>query len=407
MKAEIISVGTELLLGTIVDTNAAWLAQQLPPLGIGNYWVSAAGDNLGRLTEVVGRAFARSDLTIISGGVGPTEDDLTREAIAAVLGEEMFVVPALELEVRSFFNRRGVTMPEGNVKQATLIPSAQALANPIGTAPGWWVEKDGHIIVAMPGVPVEMRRMWREEIEPRLRARLGAGVIFSRTLKIIGLGESTVAEMIHDLFDSTNPTLATYAKSDGIHVRVTALAADVPAAEAIIAPVEAELRRRVGDTVYGVDEDTLEGAVGQLLLARGLNVATLEGFTAGQLCATLAGAPRADSYLKGGGIVLSPESAAAWGIDAPEPHGELAGPEVSAALAAAARARLGSDVGLGLTGGAGLDEDGQPWGVYHVAVDVRGRLTAETSRWRTTPADVRRRAVLYALALLRRSLLET
>ncbi|MCL5109357.1 MAG: CinA family nicotinamide mononucleotide deamidase-related protein [Chloroflexi bacterium] len=405
MKAEIISVGTELLLGQITDTNASWLAQQLPPLGIDNYWVSAAGDNLGRLSEVIGRAFARSDLTIISGGLGPTEDDLTREAICAVLAEEMVVVPELERDLRAFFARRGVAMPERNIKQATLIPSALALANPIGTAPGWWVEKNGHVIVAMPGVPVEMRRMWQEEVVPHLCPRLGGAVILSKILKIIGLGESTVGEMIAPLLDSPNPTLATYAKSDGIHVRITAKAADVKQAQELIAVPEAEVRRLLGDTVYGVDDETLDVIVARLLEEHEFTIGTLEGFTGGLLSAALAAAPGSGVFFRGGGVVASAAAAATWGMRSLGPtEAALSSPQASRALALAARERLGTDIGIGLTGAIGLT-NGQPWGTYHVAVDNRGTLLGETSEWRTTPAEVRRRAVLYGLALLRRSLL--
>ncbi|HEX2325444.1 MAG TPA: competence/damage-inducible protein A, partial [Chloroflexota bacterium] len=166
MRAEIVSVGTELLLGHITDTNASWLAQQLSQLGIDNYYVSAIGDNLGRLTEHLQRAWERSELIVITGGVGPTEDDLTREAISALLGEPMVVQPDLEVALRAFFARRGVSMPESNVKQATLIESARVLDNPVGTAPGWWVERDGRAIVAMPGVPGEMFRMWEHQVVP-------------------------------------------------------------------------------------------------------------------------------------------------------------------------------------------------------------------------------------------------
>jgi len=190
MKSEIVSVGTELLLGQITDTNASYLAQRLSPLGIDLYYISQVGDNQARLVEVLGRAWGRSDLVIVTGGLGPTEDDLTREAIAQLLGEAMAVDPGLERNLREFFTRRGVPMPSRNIKQATLIPSAQAITNPIGTAPGWWVERQGRTLVAMPGVPHEMRRMWENEVEPRLRQRSGGAVIFSKTLKVIGLGES-------------------------------------------------------------------------------------------------------------------------------------------------------------------------------------------------------------------------
>src|SRR5262249_13080026 len=169
------SVGTELLLGQIVDTNAAWLAEYLSGLGVDLYWQATVGDNLARLTDELRRGGERADLIVMTGGVGPTEGDLTREAIAALLGAEMVVQDDLAAHLRAWLGRRGQLMPGRNIKQATLIPSAQALPNPIGTAPGWWVERDGRIIVAMPGVPVEMRKMWGEQAVPRLQGRLPGG----------------------------------------------------------------------------------------------------------------------------------------------------------------------------------------------------------------------------------------
>src|SRR5262249_49523545 len=174
MRAEILSVGTELLLGHITDTNATYLSQQLAMLGIDLYFVSQVGDNLQRLSETLARARARAELVVMTGGLGPTEDDLSREAIAAVLDETPHVDPALEAELRAFFASRGIAMPERNVKQAWVLPSATPLPNPLGTAPGWWAERDGKVIVAMPGVPHEMMRMWDPELAPRLRPRTGA-----------------------------------------------------------------------------------------------------------------------------------------------------------------------------------------------------------------------------------------
>src|SRR3990172_1351353 len=168
MKSEIISVGTELLLGEIVDTNASFLAQQLSMLGIDLYWVSQVGDNRARLLEVLRRAWGRSDLVLVTGGLGPTDDDLTREAIADLVGEEMAVDPDLERWVRGSFSRMGMNMPLSNLKQAALIPSARSIPNPFGTAPGWWMEKDGRTLVAMPGVPREMHRMSNDEVLPPL-----------------------------------------------------------------------------------------------------------------------------------------------------------------------------------------------------------------------------------------------
>src|SRR5438105_4157626 len=248
MRAEILSIGTELLLGQIVDTNANFLAQQLPTLGLDLYYVSQIGDNLQRLRDAIRRGLERSDVIICSGGVGPTEDDLTREAIADVLGETPIVQPELEKQLREFFTRRGRTMPERNVKQATTIPSGTYLPNPIGTAPGWWVERDGKVIVAMPGVPHEMHKMWEEQAQPRLAKLISGGAIVSRTLKLVGIGESHAEEALGgELTHSTSPTLATYAKSDGIHLRLTAKAATPAEAEHQLDQFEPRVRERVDE----------------------------------------------------------------------------------------------------------------------------------------------------------------
>src|SRR5438093_8727880 len=257
LKAEIISCGTELLRGHIVDTNAAWLAQQLAPLGVDVYYVSQVGDNKGRVVGLLETAWQRSDLIIMTGGIGPTEDDATRESIAELVGETMEVNPDLERQLREYMERRGRPMPARNIKQATLIPSATSLPNPLGTAPGWFVEKDDRIIVAMPGVPHEMFRMWKEEAEPKVVKRLGAGVIHTRIHKVMGIGESAVEEMIDELIHSTNPTAATYAKTDGIYVRVSAKAGSVAEAEFLMAPSEDRLRQILGDAIYATDDDTL------------------------------------------------------------------------------------------------------------------------------------------------------
>ncbi len=243
MKAEILSIGTEILLGEIVDTNAAYIASRLPALGIDLYFKAVVGDNMERLTETIGRARERSDVVICTGGLGPTEDDLTREAICAVLGEEPHVDPELEATLRGFFERRGYAMPERNVKQCWLIPSARAIPNPRGTAPGWWVERDGKIIIAMPGPPTEMTRMWENEVAPELLRRNPGSVLITRTLKTAGIGEGTVDEMVSPLLKSTNPSIGIYARADGVHLRLAAKAPDEQAAWRLLQPLEAEMPR--------------------------------------------------------------------------------------------------------------------------------------------------------------------
>lgn len=408
MKAEIMSVGTELLLGHLVDTNAPYLAQHLSTLGIDLYWISQNGDNRGRLAEALRRAWDRADLIVVSGGLGPTEDDVTREAISDLLGEQMVVVPELEVNLRALFASRGVEMPEANVKQATLIASAEAIPNPYGTAPGWWVERDGRVIVAMPGVPLEMRHMWTDHVLPRLRQRVGAGVILSRTLKVMGLGESAVEDRIRGLVGSTNPTVATYAKSDGIHVRVTAKAKTDGEAQALIAQMEAEVRELLGTFIYGQDDDTLEGIVGGLLREKGLTVATVEQCTAGLLASTINNVPRSYEYFKGGVVAVSADSLLALGLDPGivGAHGCIS-VEAVQAMATLARRSMGAAVGVAVVGVPGPDGiEGHPVGTMHYAVDNRGVVTTGGRTWPSTIEDFKRRTMLGALNLLRRSLLE-
>jgi nicotinamide-nucleotide amidase len=400
MRAEIVSVGTELLLGHITDTNASWLAQQLSQLGIDCFYISQLGDNLGRLTEHLRRAWERSELIVITGGLGPTEDDLTRETISAVLGEAMVVQPDLETELRAFFARRGVAMPESNVKQATLIESARVLRNPVGTAPGWWVERDGRIVVAMPGVPGEMFRMWEHEVVPRLRERQGGSVILTRTFKVIGLGESAVEELIRPLLASTNPTLATYAKADGVHVRTSAKAGSVAEAGRLLDTLEPRVREALGHAIYGLDEESLAGVAAALLERAGSSVATAEEFTGGLIASDLTEA--AGSRFRGG-VVTAAEPAA---IDLNAESGPGAARALE--LARAARQQFGADLGLALAADLVPRESATPGRrSYTVLVGADGAELARFSRLDTTaPAIIRRRAVLYALNLLREYLLE-
>jgi nicotinamide-nucleotide amidase len=297
VRAEILSIGTELLLGQIVDTNAQYLASRLADLGIDCLYISTVGDNPSRGRETLERALGRSDLVISTGGLGPTEDDLTRETIAAVLGEEPVVDPTLERELREWFGARGVVMPERNRKQAWLIPSARALPNPNGTAPGWDVRKGGKRIVAMPGVPREMTYMWEHHVEPTL---IAGAVLRSRTLKMLGIGESTAEETLAELVRSTAPTVVTKAKNDGVHVRITDKDADATTMDARIAAMEAVVRERLGEYVWGTDDETLGSVIGGALTKRGWRLATAESLSGGDVARTLAeSAGSASWYARG------------------------------------------------------------------------------------------------------------
>src|SRR6266567_7351589 len=326
MRAEILSIGTELLLGQIVDTNANYLAQQLPALGLDLYYVSQIGDNLQRLSDAFRQALQRSDVIVTSGGLGPTEDDLTREAIAEVFGEKLEVQPHLETELREFFVRRGRTMPERNVKQATTIKSGSYLPNPIGTAPGWWVERDGKVIASMPGVPHEMHKMWEEQVQPRLAKLISGGVIVSRTLKLAGIGESHAEEALGELVRSTNPTLATYAKSDGIHLRLTSKAPAQKEAHALLDAFEPRVRERVSEWVYDGESDSFPAVVGAMLRERRLKLAVAESATGGQLASLITEAPGASDYFLAGYVAYSAAAKHALGVpqEILDAHGTVA-----------------------------------------------------------------------------------
>lgn len=406
MRAEILSVGTELLLGQITDTNANYLATQLAALGIDLFFVSQVGDNLDRLTETLRRARDRSDIVIMTGGLGPTEDDLTREAISAVLGEQPIVDTALETELRAYFEGRGITMPARNVKQAWTIPSVTPLHNPVGTAPGWWAERDAKIVVAMPGVPHEMKRMWENEVIPRLRPLTGA-IIFTRTLRVAGLGESTVEERLDPFLHETNPTIATYAKRDAVDVRLTAKSETMEQARELVQGLEMRVREVLGTHVFGVDADTPQSVALEMLVQRHLTLATMESCTGGLLASLLTDVPGSSNAFVGGLVSYSNTLKADWGV--PEKvlrdHGAISA-ETALAMARAVRARLRSDVGVGITGVAGPDvQEGKPVGTVHIAVSTPTSERASEQHFRGARAEIKWRAAVTALQLIRLTLL--
>jgi nicotinamide-nucleotide amidase len=407
MKAEILSIGAELLRGEVADTNATYLAGELPLAGIELCWVTMVDDDLEKLAEAFQRAIARSDIVLTTGGLGPTGDDLTREAIAKALGEEPKVCQALEQQLRAFFQSIGRAMPSHNLKQATLIPSAQPIPNPRGTAPGWWVEKEGKTIVAMPGPPREMQPMWQNEVMPRLCQRTQGTVILSRTLKTFGLSEAAVDEMVSPVFLLSNPSLGIYARTDGIHLRLVARAGKREEAERLLGDAEAKLQHILAGYVWGTDDDTLEGVVGKLLAGKGLTLATMESCTGGLLATTLTDVPGSSAYFKGGFVPYSNEAKIALGVGSGliKRHGAVSS-QVTEAMAEAARQQLGADIGIGTTGVAGPDAlEGKPPGVVYIAIaDSKG---AESLKATYPPgrAEVKRRATTHALFLLRQRLM--
>jgi nicotinamide-nucleotide amidase len=406
MRAEILSVGTELLLGHITDTNATYLAQQLAGLGIDLLYVSTVGDNMGRLTEAVRRGFERSDLVVMTGGLGPTEDDLTREAIAATLGETPTEDEDYLVRLRAFFASRGVEMPASNAKQAWTLQSVTTLANPVGTAPGWWAERDGRIIVAMPGVPSEMMRMWEREVAPKLRAR-GDAALFTRILRVSGLGESSVEERLGALVRETNPTVATYAKRDAVDVRVTAKAATEAEARALVDTMDARVRGALGASVFGVDGETLSSVVLTFMAERNLTLGTMESCTGGLLASLLTDTPGSSTVFRGGLVSYATDLKEEWGVprEVVEQHGVIS-VETARAMAQAARERLHADIAIGVTGVAGPDsQEEKPVGTVHIAVASANGVKDTSQRFPGARAEIKWRAAQAALNLLRLNLL--
>jgi nicotinamide-nucleotide amidase len=293
-NAEIVAIGSELLLGQIVDTNSAWMAQRLTALGVDLFFKSVVGDNPGRMKEVIDRALQRADVVITSGGLGPTQDDLTREIVAEVTGRDLVFDSGLMEQVEEHFRRRGRTMTPNNRRQAYMPAGAIPVRNPNGTAPAFVVEDPRGIIFSLPGVPVELQWLFEHEVEPYLRRKFQlAEVIHYRVLKIVGIGESAVDDKIgHLIAGSSNPTVGVLAHPGQVDVRIAAKAANRDEAERLIAPLEAEVRKVFGDAIFAADEETMERVVGRLLRERKQTVAVYEDLTCGALADRLLSANR-------------------------------------------------------------------------------------------------------------------
>ena len=404
MDAEIISIGTELLMGETVDTNSSYIGEQLARIGIDLTWATKVGDHPERLQEAIQRAWGRSDVTITTGGLGPTSDDLTRESIAAVMGERMEVQDDLLAHLRSQFESRGIHMPETNVKQATLIPSARVIPNPMGTAPGWWIDRDGRVIAALPGPPREITGMWEAVVGPGLRA-LNPGVfIVTRTLKTFGITEGGLDEMLSPLFESENPSLGIYSKQDGIHLRAIARAESEDEARLLIGPMEAEIRRIAGHAIWGEDDDTAVTAALRTLAERSLSLAIVEGFTGGLLSSTLMESPLSRDTVVGS-VVLAANGSGAKILGGVDGSGVSPTPEDATGLASAVRESFDADVGLSVT--ALVSEPTQqsgPVGTTHIGIVADGESHVRSASYPTRRLRIRARAVTHTLLELTRVL---
>ncbi len=404
MNVEILSIGTEILMGELVDTNAPFLAARMPPLGLTVRGIAQVGDNVEDLAGALALALQRSDVVITTGGLGPTQDDLTREAIARLLKEELQLDDALAEGLRSLFAARGTPLILANLRQAYRIPSAQALPNRQGTAPGWWVEKGGKLIIALPGPPHEMQGLWEQEVLPRLQQRPQDAVIVTRTLKTSGLGESAIDVAIHGLFGQENPYLGIYAKPDGVHLRIIARAANPAEAQKLIAPVEEEIRRALDTYLWGVDDETPEARVGALLREHHLTLATMESLTGGALASSITDVPGSSDYFKGGFVAYTAAMKIAHGVppELIQEYGVVSAP-VAEAMAEAARMRAEADVGLGITGVAGpAPLEGRPPGMAFLGLSFQGRTWSVEGRYLRGRPLVKRAATVQALLELYR-----
>jgi nicotinamide-nucleotide amidase len=354
MRAEIISVGTELLLGQIVDTNASYLGQRLAEVGVDVHYRQTVGDNAARIQEALRLALSRSDVVLITGGLGPTEDDLTVQAVAAALGRDLVSDPAVAEHIRQFFASRRRTPPPTVYKQALLPRGARVIPNPRGTAPGIHLQHEGREVVILPGVPYEMQGMVEAYLLPLLRERTGGIVIRSRVLRVTGEGESAVEARIADLLSSTQPTIAPYAKLGEVHLRLTAKGRPEEVAAALDRG-EALVRQRLGELVYGTDDQTLEEVTAALLTSRRLTVAVAESCTGGWISQRLTAVPGSSAYFLMGIVAYSNDAKVRdLGVDPAllRDHGAVSAP-VAEAMARAVRARSGAALALGVTGIAG------------------------------------------------------
>ncbi len=411
MTVELICVGTELLLGNIVNTNAAFISEKCAMLGLSMFYQSVVGDNERRLEELLKTAQKRSDVIILCGGLGPTQDDLTKETAAKVMGRPLVEDTRARKEIEEFMAKRSRNVTENNWKQALVPKDSKVLYNPNGTAPGIIMEEGEQRIILLPGPPNELIPMFEEQVYPYLHA-IQPETICSKMVKLCGIGESSAETKILDLIEGqTNPTVAPYAKTGEVHLRLTAKAASEAEAYQRIVPVEEELKARFGNLIYTDDPTvTLEMAVYELLKAHNLTVTTAESCTGGLLAGRLINVPGISTYLKEGYVTYSNEAKEKLlGVPAEilRQYGAVSS-QTAEAMAEGAVKAAGADIGIAVTGIAGPDggTEDKPVGLVYMSCYCRGKLYTEKNQYTGSRSKIREYSVASALTLLRRAILE-
>jgi nicotinamide-nucleotide amidase len=411
-SAEILAIGTEVLLGDLVDTNTAWLSGRLAALGVSVYRHVTVGDNKQRIVAALLEATSRADLVITTGGLGPTSDDLTNECLGLAASREMVEYAEARRHVDEMFARFGREPTSSNYKQALFPEGSRLIPNPLGTAMGALLELDGALVATFPGVPIEMKRMFEETLEPFIKPRTD-GSIVSRTLWFMGIGESALAEKVQDLLDASDPTVAPLAGQGKVRLRVTARAASLEEAEKRIEPVAEEILNRLKKYYFGEDDETLEGVVGRLLTEKGASLALAESCTGGLLAKRLTDRAGSSAYFVEGLVTYSNEAKERL-LGVPHEllveHGAVSEP-VARAMAEGVREDADTDYGLSVTGVAGSDGgmEEKPVGLVFVGLsDVSGTVAEklDLSAWRRSREAIRERSANRAFDLLRRRILE-
>jgi len=410
MRVEVVAIGTELLLGQIVDTNSSWIGEQLALAGLDSHYQTKVGDNATRMVEVLRQALDRSDAVICCGGLGPTQDDITRDAIAEVMGVGLVADNAVADRIRHMFESRGRVMPENNLVQALVPQGASTVGVQPGTAPGLVCPVGDKVIYAVPGVPYEMKQMMEAEILEDLIRRSGRrDVICSRVLRTWGTSESGLAELLADRINELdlvgNPTLAFLASGvEGLKVRITAKAESEESAGVLLDAEEALLRDLIGDIVFGVDDQNMEAVVVARLSALGLTVAAAESLTGGYLSGRLCAVPGASAVFRGSVVAYQPDIKYDL-LDVPQ--GPVVTEQAAAAMASGVRKLLGADIGLATTGVAGPDtSENKDVGTVCLAIAIGDDITTTTV---VLPGDrerIRQFSTISLLDLLRRRLEE-